>query len=74
MTTGTRSPCPMFGSLSRESWAGTSQGFLRRYGSCSRVNDGTGGIVAPHPLKNGLGTPFLADAYYRKKPIMASCI
>ena len=31
-------------------------------------------LVAPHPLKNGLGTPFLADAYYRKKPIMASCI
>lgn len=26
-----------------------------------------GGIVAPHPLKNGLGTLFLADAYYPKE-------
>ena len=33
------------GGLIRGSWAGTSQGFLRKYGSCSRVNDGTGGTV-----------------------------
>ena len=35
-------PLPDVRSLSRESWAGTSQGFLRRYGSCSRVSERTG--------------------------------
>ncbi len=34
-------PLPDVRSLSRESWAGTSQG-LRRYGSCSRVSERTG--------------------------------
>ena len=43
-----RQPCPMFGSLSRESWAGTSQGFLRGVGVF--LECGGGGLLLPLPF------------------------